>query len=173
MQSSTALEEARVGASNSEYPGETLMHLRLLRGGRKLGHVGGGTLYEVPSKYEDEENERQAQAFWEPQTAPGWQIKSSVEASRTRTAKAFEDFPCEGTMYRHTLRSWADAPCEFQSPHEVKASEDDPVNTLLREYQIEDLTPFERDVCWVTVWRKCEKCYESDAPFKEWVARRQ
>ena len=156
--------------------GDLLMQTRLLRGGRELEKLGGGTLYEMYSRYEGEQAKAQGrafrQAFFEPQLAPGGAIKSSVQRKRTRVAKTPEhNFLCEGTMFRHTKKSWKDAPCELQPPHEVRIADSAPADILVREHLIEDLSPFSRDVYWIPVWRKCTVCQERDAAFRMWVAR--
>ena len=156
--------------SDDDTDGETLMICSLMDGGRKLGVYGGGTLYEKASKYEEEVMEREAEAYWEPVNAGTYPTKSSIEGKRTRVKKLTEDFICEGTMYKHTKMTWAEAPVEFQHPHEVQASESNPVNVLVHQHLIEDLLPFERDVYWATVWQKCGMCRQSDDAFKRWVA---
>ena len=165
-------------ADEKEWRAEMLMRFQVMRGGRELEKLGGGTLYEVASRYDDEEAERRKQAarraFFELGGAPGWRVKSSVERKRTRVAKALEhDFLCEGTMFRHTAKSWKDAPRQLQPPHEVQVTDSAPADVLVREHLIEDLTPFSRDVYWIPVWRKCKACQESDAAFRTWVAEAQ
>ena len=156
--------------SDDDSDGEMLMMRSLLDGGRKLGMYGGGVLYEKPSKYEQEVMERAAEAYWEPHNPGTYPTKSSIEGKRTRMKKVTADFLCEGTMYKHTKMTWACAPVEFQDPHEVKASERNPINILAHEHLIEDLLPFDRDVYWATVWQKCGMCHQRDDAFKQWVA---
>ena len=139
-------------------------------GGRKISIHDGGTLYEVSSRNQQMWCSNLAESFWEPLSPGQYQVKTSIEATRTRIAQATKNFLCEGTMFRHTEKSWAEAPCEFQEPHVVKASKSNPVKILLRECQFEELLPFDCDVYWATAWRKCQKCKESDKMFKDWVA---
>ena len=132
--------------------------------------MGGGTLYEIASRKEAEWIATEEEAYWEPQNA-GWQVKSSVEAKRTRYGRYMKSFSCEGTMFRHTKKSWTHAPCALQPPHEVEATKENPVVATVREFLIEDLTPFARDLYWVTAWRKCATCHARDKEFQKWVGR--
>ena len=49
-------------------------------------------------------------------------------------------------MFRHTKKSWTHAPCALQPPHEVEATKENPVVATVREFLIEDLTPFAREI---------------------------
>ena len=170
-----AKQDSVSGSENdaSDTSGQTRMltETAYLAAGRKLGSCGGGTFYEVASQNEEMWLAIDEEAFWAPQNAC-CPVKSSVEAKRTRYEQMTEDFRCEGTMVRHTLRSWTEAPCDLQQPHDIDASKSHPASVVLREFLIEDLLPCSRDVYWVTAWRKCASCQARDKEFQNWVERK-
>ena len=139
-----------------------------LRGGRVFGKCNSGTLYEKASKGEAKLLDAVANSFFV-HSPQGWPIKRSIEAKQICAGKATKTFLCEGTMARHTLKSWACAPCEPHAPHTLEASEDAPLPILFRRFLVEDSMPFSEDNYWVTVWRKCEACQARDEAFKAWV----
>ena len=141
-----------------------------LRGGRVFGKCSGGTLYEKASKVEAKLLDAVANSFFVHSPSQGWPIKRSIEAKQICAGKATKTFLCEGTMARHTLKSWARAPCEPHAPHTLEASEDAPLPILFRRFLVEDSMPFSEDNYWVTVWRKCEACQARDEAFKAWVS---
>ena len=112
---------------------------------------------------------RMANSFFVHSPSQGWPVKRSIEAKQICAGKATKTFLCEGTMARHTLKSWACAPCEPHAPHTLNASEDAPIPIFLRRILVEDSMPFSQDDYWVTVWRKCEACQARDEAFKAWV----
>ena len=73
-------------------------------------------------------------------------------------------------MYRHTKASWENAPVQFENAHFVKVSKATPVEMLEYQHEIEDLTPFDCDVYWKTIWCKCTACHKKDMQFRDWIA---
>lgn len=165
---SQCIDEAeKVGEENSL---QMMMETVMQGGGRQLAVLRQGTLYEVASRSEKQEWEEEC--FDDgPMPAGCYMTKSSVEGSRTRESQATKDFLCEGTMYRHTRVSWKDAPMEFKKAHAVKASKSEPVVVVKYQHKIEDLTPFDREVYWKTIWRKCAACHGNDIEFKNCIVR--
>ena len=159
-----------VGEDAPDSVGEVHMfcETEFMRGGTIFGRCNGGTLYEKASKGEKIVLDSVANAFMYPPST-GWPVKRSIEAKRTFKGKATRNFLCEGTMVRHTLKSWGAAPCDPHGPHAIEASESEPTTIFFRRFLVEDLLPFSRDEYWVTVWRKCEACQAKDDAFKEWA----
>ena len=84
--------------------------------------------------------------------------------------KVDKGFLCEGTIYRHTKASWDEAPMEFKQAHHVRASTTQRVTAVKYENKVEDLTAFDCEVYWKTIWCKCESCHERHCQFRSWVA---
>ena len=141
-------------------------------GGRELGNMGGGKLYEVASLQEKKrarEEMDSSNAFCIPGSYP---VKRSVEGARVQEVRLVHRFICDGAMYRHTKHKRSNAPFECRQAHVVQGKKGKPAGAVRYEHMIEDLTPFDRDVYWETVWVKCLACHSDDVEFEAWARRR-
>ena len=69
---------------------------------------------------QEKEEKRQDEAMTNEDMPAGcYMPKISVVGSRIVSFKEKKNFMCNGTMLRHTIMSWADAPAKFQRPHRV------------------------------------------------------
>ena len=141
----------------------------LLAGGWELERISGGVLYEMPSIYEKSRGHELMEALNEPIPPGCYPVKSSVEGERVKKVKRTRRFFCDGAMFRHTKHKRKDAPMDCRRSHEVCCNEDGPAIAIQYQHLMEDLTPFDCDVYWQTIWTKCEACHTSDLQFEAWV----
>jgi len=128
----------------------------------------GGYTLRVESLAEKKERQIEEACRDEDPPAGYYEPRISVVGSRNKTYKK-KEFTCDGTMFRHTILSWVDAPIKFQEPHRVKGRS--PVESICHEEKIEDLTPFDRDVYWKPITEQCKSCHDADKAFEQWVKR--
>ena len=138
-------------------------------GGRVLESFNGGELYEVASLREKMRSRDKMEAFNFPMPPGCYAVKSSVEGAKIKEVQFTRRFHCDGTMYRHTKRSRTDSPFECREFHVVCCTKDEAVKAFAYEQLIEDLTPYDCEIYWQTVWIKCEACQTSDLQFADWV----
>ena len=140
----------------------------LLGGGRILGAMGGGFLYETASLREKREQvDSLANSEHDRVPAGAYVVKSSVESTRITNSQATHEFRCDGCMFKHTVLSWQDAALECYPAHTVPARTEEPAMKLTFQHLIEDSLPFECDTYWKTIWVKCEACHLQDLKFME------
>ena len=128
----------------------------------------GGYTLRVESLAEKKERQIEEECRDEDPPAGYYEPRISVVGSRNKTYKK-KEFTCDGTMFRHTILSWVDAPIKFQEPHRVKGRS--PVERICHEEKIEDLTPFDCAVYWKPITEQCKSCHDADKAFEQWVKR--
>jgi len=155
--------------SFASYPGQVMLYMM----NQYNYHIvdvteNGGYTLRVESLAEKKERQIEEQCRDEDPPAGYYEPRISVVGSRNKTYKK-KEFTCDGTMFRHTILSWVDAPIKFQEPHRVKGRS--PVESICHEEKIEDLTPFDRDVYWKPITEQCKSCHDADKAFEQWVKR--
>lgn len=136
---------------------------------RTIRYTRHGNILRMLSRQEIEEKRQDETMANEGLSAGCYAPKITVEDSRTVSFKDKKKFMCNGTMLRHTIMSWADAPAKFQKPHRV--DEESPVQSVCYQDKIEELMPFDCTVYWKTVWEKCMSCHKADKEFERWAIR--
>ena len=118
-----------------------------------------GYLYRAESNAEKKERTME-------DSGPPYCSKMSVEESRTVTLEK-KRFVCDGTLLRHSKKTWIESPYTHQESHKVRT--DTPVKSVCYDEKIEHCTPFYQDVYWETKREQCMSCFRADERFRQWA----